>query len=65
MIKSDISKNFATSTPPHTINLALEINTTKPIAVLAIPGLIHPSKVADEIIVRDYPVMLLLTLLLC
>jgi hypothetical protein len=27
MIKSDISKNIATSTPPHTINFALEINT--------------------------------------
>ncbi|CAC9632849.1 calcium/sodium antiporter [bacterium endosymbiont of Bathymodiolus sp. 5 South] len=39
-------------------------NLFNTIAVLAIPGLIHPSKVADEIIVRDYPVMLLLTLLL-
>jgi cation:H+ antiporter len=34
------------------------------LALIAIPGLIHPSKVADEVIVRDYPVMLLLTLLL-
>jgi cation:H+ antiporter len=39
-------------------------NLFNTIAVLAIPGLIHPSKVADEVIVRDYPVMLLLTLLL-
>ena len=39
-------------------------NLFNTIAVLAIPGLIHPSKVANEVIVRDYPVMLLLTLLL-
>jgi hypothetical protein len=48
MIKSETPKLCATLTPPQT----------------AIPGLIHPSKVADEVIVRDYPVMLLLTLLL-
>jgi hypothetical protein len=29
-------------------------NLFNTIAVLAIPGLIHPSKVADEVIVRDY-----------
>ncbi len=39
-------------------------NLFNTLAVLAIPGLIHPSKVTDEVITRDYPVMLLLTLLL-
>jgi cation:H+ antiporter len=39
-------------------------NLFNTIAVLAIPGLIHPSKVADEVIVRDYPVMLLTIALL-
>ncbi len=39
-------------------------NLFNTIAVLAIPGLIHPSKVADEVLYRDYPVMLLLTVLL-
>jgi len=39
-------------------------NVFNTIAVLAIPGLIHPSAVADEVITRDYPVMLLLTILL-
>ena len=39
-------------------------NLFNTIAVLAIPGLIHPSDVASEVIYRDYPVMLLLTVLL-
>lgn len=39
-------------------------NIFNTIAVLSIPGLIQPSKIADEVITRDYPVMLLLTLLL-
>lgn len=39
-------------------------NLFNTIAVLAMPGLIHPSNVADEVIYRDYPVMLLLTVLL-
>ncbi|SFV88518.1 Inner membrane protein YrbG, predicted calcium/sodium:proton antiporter [hydrothermal vent metagenome] len=39
-------------------------NLFNTIAVLAIPGLIHPSTVADEVMTRDYPVMLLLTVLL-
>lgn len=39
-------------------------NLFNTIAVLAIPGLIHPSDVANEVITRDYPVMLLLTILL-
>ncbi|MDC9715531.1 MAG: calcium/sodium antiporter [Gammaproteobacteria bacterium] len=39
-------------------------NLFNTVAVLAIPGLIHPSAVADEVINRDYPVMLLLTILL-
>ena len=39
-------------------------NLFNSIAVLAIPGLIHPSNVAPEVIERDYPVMLLLTVLL-
>ncbi|TEU19385.1 MAG: calcium/sodium antiporter, partial [Gammaproteobacteria bacterium] len=34
------------------------------IAVLAIPGLIHPSDVPKEVLSRDYPVMLILTILL-
>lgn len=39
-------------------------NLFNTVAVLAIPGLIHPSIVADGVIYRDYPVMLLLTILL-
>lgn len=39
-------------------------NLFNTIAVLAMPGLIHPSNVADEVIHRDYPMMLLLTVLL-
>lgn len=39
-------------------------NLFNTIAVLAIPGLIHPSNIADEVISRDYLVMLLLTILL-
>lgn len=39
-------------------------NLFNTVAVLAIPGLIHPSNIADEVIYRDYPVMLLLTILL-
>ncbi|WP_428087688.1 calcium/sodium antiporter [Candidatus Thioglobus sp.] len=39
-------------------------NLFNTIAVLAIPGLIHPSAVPIEVIQRDYPVMLLLTVLL-
>ncbi|AYQ57408.1 calcium/sodium:proton antiporter [Bathymodiolus thermophilus thioautotrophic gill symbiont] len=39
-------------------------NLFNTVAVLAIPGLIHPSTVADGVIYRDYPVMLLLTILL-
>ncbi len=39
-------------------------NLFNTIAVLAIPGLIHPSDVENEVITRDYPVMLLLTILL-
>jgi cation:H+ antiporter len=39
-------------------------NLFNTIAVLAIPGFIHPSDVAPEVMTRDYPVMLLLTVLL-
>ncbi|QKQ24352.1 calcium/sodium antiporter [Candidatus Ruthia endofausta] len=39
-------------------------NLFNTVAVLAIPGLIHPSDVPVEVINRDYPVMLLLTILL-
>lgn len=39
-------------------------NLFNTIAVLAMPGLIHPSNVADGVIHRDYPMMLLLTVLL-
>jgi cation:H+ antiporter len=39
-------------------------NLFNTIAVLAIPGLIHPSNVPEEVLSRDYPVMLLLTILL-
>lgn len=39
-------------------------NLFNTIAVLAIPGLIHPSDVPTEVITRDYPIMLLLTILL-
>ncbi len=39
-------------------------NLFNTMAVLAIPGLIHPSDVPVEVISRDYPVMLLLTVLL-
>jgi len=39
-------------------------NLFNTIAVLAIPGLIHPSDVPAAVIERDYPIMLLLTVLL-
>ncbi|MDC9726237.1 MAG: calcium/sodium antiporter [Candidatus Thioglobus sp.] len=39
-------------------------NLFNTIAVLAIPGLIHPSDVPLEVMQRDYPIMLLLTVLL-
>jgi len=39
-------------------------NLFNTIAVLAIPGLIHPSDVPIEVLNRDYPIMLLLTVLL-
>lgn len=39
-------------------------NLFNTIAVLAIPGLIHPSAVPEEVMSRDYPIMLLLTVLL-
>jgi len=39
-------------------------NLFNTIAVLAIPGFIYPSDVAPEVMMRDYPVMLLLTVLL-
>jgi cation:H+ antiporter len=39
-------------------------NLFNTIAVLAIPGLIHPSNVPEDVLSRDYPVMLLLTVLL-
>lgn len=39
-------------------------NLFNTIAVLAIPGLIHPSNVPKEVLSRDYPVMLILTVLL-
>ncbi len=39
-------------------------NLFNTIAVLAIPGLIHPSDVPASVMERDYPVMLLLTILL-
>ncbi len=39
-------------------------NLFNTVAVLAIPGFIHPSDVAPEVMTRDYPVMLLLTILL-
>jgi cation:H+ antiporter len=39
-------------------------NLFNTLAVLAIPGLIHPSNTPVEVINRDYPIMLLLTVLL-
>ena len=39
-------------------------NLFNTIAVLAIPGLIHPSAVPEQVMSRDYPIMLLLTVLL-
>ena len=39
-------------------------NLFNTIAVLAIPGLIHPSDVPEDVLSRDYPIMLLLTVLL-
>jgi cation:H+ antiporter len=39
-------------------------NLFNTIAVLAIPGLIHPSDVPEDVLSRDNPVMLLLTVLL-
>jgi cation:H+ antiporter len=39
-------------------------NLFNTIAVLAIPGLIHPSDVPEQVLSRDYPIMLLLTILL-
>jgi len=39
-------------------------NLFNTIAVLAIPGLIHPSAVPEGVMSRDYPIMLLLTVLL-
>ncbi len=39
-------------------------NLFNTIAVLAIPGLIHPSDVPEQVMSRDYPIMLLLTILL-
>ncbi len=39
-------------------------NLFNTIAVLAIPGLIHPSAIPSLVINRDYPLMLLLTVLL-
>ncbi len=39
-------------------------NLFNTIAVLAIPGLIHPSSVPQQVMNRDYPIMLLLTVLL-
>jgi len=39
-------------------------NLFNTIAVLAIPGLIHPSDVPEDVLSRDYPVMLMLTVLL-
>ncbi len=39
-------------------------NIFNTVAVLAIPSLISPLKVQEEVIKIDYPVMLLLTLLL-
>ena len=39
-------------------------NLFNTIAVLAIPGLIHPSAVPEQVMDRDYPIMLLLTVLL-
>jgi cation:H+ antiporter len=39
-------------------------NLFNTIAVLAIPGLIHPSNVPEDVLSRDYPVMLMLTVLL-
>jgi cation:H+ antiporter len=39
-------------------------NLFNTVAVLAIPGMIHPSTTLDSIMQRDYPIMLLLTVLL-
>jgi len=39
-------------------------NLFNTIAVLAIPGLIHPSNVPEDVLSRDYPIMLMLTVLL-
>lgn len=69
---------FGTSLPELAISIASVIkkqyemvvgniigsNLFNTVAVLAIPGLIHPSAVANEVIDRDYPVMLLLTIFL-
>jgi cation:H+ antiporter len=39
-------------------------NLFNTVAVLAIPGLIHPANIPPEVLNRDYPIMLLLTVLL-
>ncbi len=39
-------------------------NLFNTIAVLAIPGIIHPTDIAPEVMSRDYPIMLALTVLL-
>ncbi|HIM95269.1 MAG TPA: calcium/sodium antiporter [Gammaproteobacteria bacterium] len=39
-------------------------NLFNTIAVLAIPGLIYPSNVPEDVLSRDYPIMLMLTVLL-
>jgi cation:H+ antiporter len=39
-------------------------NLFNTIAVLAIPGLIYPASIPPEVLNRDYPIMLLLTILL-
>ncbi|SFV78038.1 Inner membrane protein YrbG, predicted calcium/sodium:proton antiporter [hydrothermal vent metagenome] len=39
-------------------------NLFNTVAVLAIPGLIHPSAIPENVMIRDYPIMFVLTLLL-
>ncbi|MBE8190381.1 MAG: calcium/sodium antiporter, partial [Candidatus Thioglobus sp.] len=58
-ISSIIKKQFA-----MLVGNIIGSNLFNTVAVLAIPGLIYPSKIPPEVIFRDYPIVLLLTVLL-
>lgn len=58
-ISSVLKKQFA-----MVVGNVIGSNLFNTIAVLAIPGLIYPSHIPEQVISRDYPMMLLLTVLL-